>query len=86
MGRDSAAAPTPITHQGNPENQYKINRTKSFPALKSELQCCFLQVPPTAKELMERFARLRKNLIRYPPGACKPRPKRPKPHRYAAYK
>jgi hypothetical protein len=35
---------------------------------------------------MERFARLRKNLIRYFPGACKPHPKRPKPHRYAAYK
>jgi len=41
---------------------------------------------PDIDTLFSVFAELLKHLVRFVPGTSKPRPKRPKPHLYPAYK
>jgi hypothetical protein len=86
-----AAAPEPITRSGKPtptENPslYKVNRTYGFAALKRSLPLWFLQALPSPEDLIRLFAQLLKNVVRYIPGASKPRTKSTKPHRHIAYK
>jgi hypothetical protein len=68
------------------KNGYKINRTYTFSHLKRCLPRWLLVALPTAGQLFTTLAELVKNLIQSKPGASKPRPKHPKPHRKHAYK
>lgn len=65
---------------------YKINRTYTFAHLKRCLPRWLLIAIPATVELLKVFAELAKNLIQFKPGASKPRPLHPKPHRKHAYK
>jgi hypothetical protein len=86
-----AAAPEPISRSGKStpsENPclYKINRTYGFAALKRSLPLWLLQALPSPEDLTRLFAQLLKNVVRYIPGASKPRTKSTKPHRHIAHK
>ena len=81
-----AAAPEPIRRQGQTSCVYTINRTYGFAALKRRLPRWLLLQLPSLHDLARLFKQLLKNLVGYVPGASKPRPKRPKPHRHTAYK
>jgi hypothetical protein len=74
------------TEQNAPDTAYKINRTYAFAHLKRCLPRWLLVSLPSTTELLATFAELAKNLIRFIPGASKPRPAHPKPHRKHAYK
>jgi hypothetical protein len=74
------------TDQNNIDADYKINRTYTFAHLKRCLPRWLLVSLPSTIELLATFAELAKNLIRFIPGASKPRPAHPKPHRKHAYK
>jgi len=65
---------------------YKINRTYAFAHLKRCLPRWLLIAIPATVELLKVFAELARNLIQFKPGASKPRPAHPKPHRKHAYK
>lgn len=81
-----ATAPEPLTRHGTTARTYKINRTACFDLLKSRWQRWLLSGLPSYEEITETLAELLKNLVAYIPGAAKPRPKGPKPHRHFAYK
>ena len=87
-----AAAPEPMARPGGkpaPDGKprlYKINRTYGFATLKRSLPRWLLQALPSPDDLIGLFEQLLKNLIRYVPGASKPRKKSPKPHKHIAYK
>ena len=68
------------------ETDYRINRTYAFAHLKRSLPRWLLCALPTIDQLIEVFDEIAKNLIQFIKGASKPRPKRPKPHKYQAYK
>lgn len=72
-------------HNGIPDD-YKINRTYAFAHLKRCLPRWVLDALPETTQLSSTLAELAKNLIRFLPGASKPRPEHPKPHRKHAYK
>jgi hypothetical protein len=81
------AAAAPVTREGsNTLRTYKINRTASFGLLKSRWQRWLVNALPSFNEIAEVLAELIKNLVAVLPGATKPRPIRPKPHRHFAYK
>lgn len=82
-----AAAPEPVARpDGQPSQLYRINRSYAFGALKSHFQQWLTGTLPVLAELAEVLAQILKNLVAWHPGASKPRPDRPKPHRYVAYK
>ena len=82
-----AAAPEPVARPGGqPSQRYKINRSYAFGALKSRFQLWLTGTLPVLAELAEVLAQILKNLVAWHPGASKPRPDRPRPHRYIAYK
>ena len=68
-----------------PEN-YKLNRTYAFSHLKRSLPRWLLVAIPSTNQILATFAELASNLIRFIPGAAKPRPIHLKPHRKQAYK
>lgn len=68
-----------------PEN-YKLNRTYVFAALKRTLPRWLLNGLPQADEVLQLLQNISKNLIRYVANASKPRKPRLKPHLYHAYK
>ncbi len=65
---------------------YKINRTYAFAHLKRCLPRWLLIAVPGIEHLLAAISELPRNLIRFKPGATKPRPIHPKPHRKHAYK
>ena len=65
---------------------YKINRTYAFAHLKRCLPRWLLLIVPSLASVVSVMAELARNLIRFKPGASKPRPVHPKPHRKHAYK
>jgi hypothetical protein len=68
------------------EPTYKPNRTYGIALLKRWLPRWLLKQLPDIDTLFSVFAELLKHLVRFVPGTSKPRPKRPKPHLYPAYK
>lgn len=74
------------TALGNTPSQYKINRTYAFAHLKRCLPRWLLSSMPSGEEVMAVLEELTRNLIRFVPGAAKPRPDHLKPHRKHAYK
>ena len=70
----------------NTPDQYKINRTYAFAHLKRCLPRWLLASLPSGENVLAVFEELARNLIRFVPGATKPRPVHPKPHRKHAYK
>lgn len=66
--------------------EYKINRTYAFAHLRRCLPRWLLIAIPATAQLLKVFAELARNLIQFKPGASKPRPAHPKPHRKHAYK
>ncbi len=81
-----ALAVLDATGHGDIPDGYKINRTYAFAHLKRRLPRWLLLARPSTGELLATFEELAKNLIRFIPGATKPRPEHPKPHRKHAYK
>lgn len=71
---------------GKIPDRYKLNRTYAFAHLKRCLPRWLLVSLPSCAQVMAVFEELANNLIRFVPGATKPRPVRPKPHREHAYK
>lgn len=69
-----------------PNDGYKINRTYAFAHLKRCLPRWLLRDLPEPDHLLDSLSELARNLIRFVPGATKPRPNNPKPHRKHAYK
>lgn len=65
---------------------YKINRTYAFAHLKHCFPRWLLVALPTAWQLCKTLTELARNLIKFKPGATKPRPKHPKPNQKHAYK
>jgi hypothetical protein len=65
---------------------YKINRTYAFAHLKRCLPRWLLIAVPSLAAIVAATAELAKNLVQFKPGASKPRPVHPKPHRKHAYK
>lgn len=65
---------------------YKINRTYAFAHLKRCLPRWLLVALPDVDLLTTVFSEIVRNLIQFKPGASKPRPIHPKPHRKHAYK
>lgn len=65
---------------------YKINRTYAVAHLKRCLPRWLLIALPTAWQLCQTLTELARNVIKFKPGATKPRPKHNKPHRKHAYK
>jgi hypothetical protein len=65
---------------------YKINRTYAFAHLKRCLPRWLLLAVPSLESFTAVISELARNLIRFKPGASKPRPVHPKPHRKHAYK
>lgn len=70
----------------NTPDQYKLNRTYAFAHLKRCMPRWLLASLPSGQEVLAVFEELARNLIRFVPGATKPRPVHPKPHRKHAYK
>lgn len=64
----------------------KANRTYAFAVLKRCLPRWLMNQLPDHDTLNEILAELVKHLVRFVPGASKPRPKRPKPHLCISYK
>lgn len=81
-----ALAVSDAASTGDVPDDYKINRTYAFAHLKRCIPRWLLKGLPSADELAENFAELARCLIRFVPGASKPRPPHPKPHRKHAYK
>lgn len=73
------------THESLPE-RYKVNRTYAFVHLKRCLPRWLLVTLPDAAQLMTVFSEIVRNLVQFRPGASKPRPIHPKPHRKHGYK
>jgi len=71
---------------GTLKTGYKINRTYAFSHLNRCLPRWLLISLPTLEHWLKTLTELAKNLIKFEPGASKPRPKHPKPHRKHAYK
>jgi hypothetical protein len=65
---------------------YKINRTYAFAHLKRCLPRWLLIAVPTLESFLDVANELARNLIRFKPGAAKPRPVHHKPHRKHAFK
>ena len=65
---------------------YKVNRTYAFAHLKRCLPRWLLLALPSAEQWLAVISELARNLVRFKPGASKPRPSHPKPHRDHAYK
>ena len=65
---------------------YKPNRTYGFALLKRWPPRWLLNQLPDIQTLLAIFEELLKHVIRFVPGKSKPRPNRPKPHLYHAYK
>lgn len=65
---------------------YKINRTYGFALLKRLIPRWLLIELPDLNTLFKVLNELCKQLVRFVPGASKPRPDRPKPHLHIAYK
>ena len=82
-----AAAPEPVARPGGqPSQLYKINRSYAFGALKSRFQHWLTGALPALADLAEVLGQILKNLVAWHPGASKPHPERPKPHRHFVYK
>jgi len=60
---------------------YKINRAYAFAHLKRCLPRWLLIELPSADEVLDVMTELARNLVRFKPGASKPRPDHPKPNR-----
>ncbi len=71
---------------GSAPEAYKINRTYAFAHLKRCLPRWLLIELPSADEILDVMTELARNLVRFKPGASKPRPEYPKPHRKHAFK
>lgn len=67
-------------------SHYKVNRTYALAHLKRCLPRWLLGALPDAASLAAALAELARVLVRFIPGATKPRPEHPKPHRKHAYK
>jgi hypothetical protein len=70
----------------NTPDDYKLNRTYAFAHLKRCLPRWLLVAMPSTRQVLTTFAELANNLIRFIPGAAKPRPVHHKPHRKHGYK
>ena len=70
-----------------PGSPWKINRTLTFSHLRRVLPRILAGITQiTARIASEVFSEIAKNLQKYIPGRSRPRPKRPKPHKFFSYK
>ena len=65
---------------------HKLNRTYASSHLKRYLPQWLLIAIPSTSQMLAAFSELTKNLIRFTPGATKPRPYPSKPHRKYSHK
>lgn len=70
----------------DPDSPYKINRTQAFDKIKRQLGRWLLAAAATLRRVKALIQELAMNLQKFIPDRSQPRPHRPKPHRFHAYK
>ena len=68
------------------QTHYKINRTYCFAVLKRQFPRWLTGQLPGMKTLLKVLGEIRQQVIQFVKGRSNPRPDRPKPHLYIAYK